>query len=55
MSEELRLALESLKDYKMSQAEMDAQRISFVYGNASSNDHGTRESVERAIDMAEMA
>lgn len=55
MSEELRLALESLKDYKMSQTEMDAQRLSFVYGNASSDDNGTKEAVERAIEMAEMA
>jgi NifB/MoaA-like Fe-S oxidoreductase len=55
MSEELRLALESLKDYKMSQSELDAQRLSFVYGNGSSDDNGTKESVERAIDLAEMA
>ncbi|MEO5774818.1 MAG: hypothetical protein ABIQ32_11975 [Sphingomicrobium sp.] len=55
MSEELRAALESLKGYQMSQEERDAQRISFIYGNASSEDNGTKESVERAIDMAEMA
>lgn len=55
MSEELEKALESLKGYRMSQEELDAQRISFVYGNASTEDKGTKESVKRAIEMAEIA
>lgn len=55
MSEELREALEGLKGYRMSQEELDAQRISFVYGNGSSDDNDTKESVKRAIDLAQMA
>lgn len=55
MSEELRKALEGLKDYRMSQAELDAQRISFVYGNAPADENGTKESVKRSIELAEIA
>ncbi|WP_158512668.1 hypothetical protein [Sphingobium sp. SYK-6] len=55
MTEELRKALDSLKGYRMSQAELDAQRISFVYGNAPSKGNDTKESVKKAIDLAQMA
>ena len=55
MSEELRRALESVKGYKMTQQELDRQRISFVYGNAPSKEQSTKESVHRAVDLAEMA
>jgi hypothetical protein len=55
MSEELKKALESLKDYRMSHEEIEAQRISFVYGNAPEQENGTKESVRRSIDMAEFA
>jgi len=55
MSEDLKEALESLKNHRMSQAELDAQRVSFVYGNGSSDDNDTKESVKRAIENAEMA
>jgi len=55
MSEELRQALESLKDHRMSQEELDAQRISFVYGNSASRGNDTKESVKRAIDLGEIA
>jgi hypothetical protein len=49
MTEELRQALEALKGKKMSASEMDAQRLSFVYGNASKEDKGTKEDVRRAL------
>ena len=55
MSEELRAALESVKGYRMSQEELDAQRISFVFGNAPSEEESTKESVHRAVDLAEIA
>jgi hypothetical protein len=55
MSEELRKALDGLKDYRMNQEELDAQRISFVYGNAASDGNDTKESVKRAVDLAEYA
>lgn len=54
MSEELRLALESVKGYKMTQQELDAQRISFVFGNAPAEENSTKESVQRAVDLAEI-
>ena len=55
MSEELVKALESIKGHTMSTEEREAQRISFVYGNAPDGDQGTKESVRRAIDLAEVA
>lgn len=55
MSEELKRALESIKGHRMTADERDAQRISFVYGNASAEDQGTKESVRRALDLAEYA
>lgn len=55
MSEELQRALESIKGHRMTADERDAQRISFVYGNAPQEDHGTKESVRRALDLAEYA
>lgn len=54
MSEELRRALESIEGYKMSQADLDAQRVSFVYGNAPAEEQSTKEAVQRAVDLAEM-
>lgn len=48
MTEELKKALNALKGHKMSAAEMDAQRISFAYGNAPKEDKGTKEAVRRA-------
>lgn len=54
MSEELLAALESVKGYRMTREELDAQRVSFVYGNAPEEENSTRESVERAVDLAEM-
>lgn len=55
MSEELKMALESLKDYRMSQEELEAQRVSFVYGNSASDSNDTKESVKKAIDLALVA
>lgn len=55
MSEELKQALASLKGYRMTQQEIEEQRISFVYGNAPEEENGTKESVKRSIDMLEFA
>ena len=48
MTDELKKALNALKGHKMTPAEMDAQRISFAYGNAPKEDKGTKEAVRRA-------
>jgi len=53
MSEELKKALAALEGHKMTPAELDAQRISFAYGNAPKEDKGTKEAVRRA-SMAEL-
>lgn len=49
MTNELKEALERVKGYEMSASELEQQRISFAYGNASSDDRGTRETVRRAL------
>ncbi|MGY4395829.1 hypothetical protein ACVWZA_000990 [Sphingomonas sp. UYAg733] len=53
MTDELRAALEALKGHKMLPAELDAQRISFAYGNAPKEDKGTKEAV-RLASLAEL-
>jgi hypothetical protein len=55
MSDELREALESVRGYKMTEEDIDAQRISFVYGNAPREENSTKEAVQRAVDLAEIA
>lgn len=55
MSDELKAALESVKGYKMTSEELDAQRVSFVYGNAPAEEESTKESVQKAVDLAEIA
>jgi hypothetical protein len=54
MTEELRKALDALKGHKMLPAELEAQRISFAYGNAPKEDKGTKEAV-RLASIAEVA
>jgi hypothetical protein len=49
MTKELREALDALKGQKMSAAEFEAQRESFVYGNAPKEDKGTKEDVRNAL------
>jgi hypothetical protein len=49
MTEELRNALDALRGQKMSADELDAQRLSFVYGNSSKEDKGTKEDIRRAL------
>ena len=49
MTEELRQALARLKGKPMQAAEFEAQRLSFVYGNASKEDRGTKEDVRRSL------
>lgn len=55
MSEALARELERVKGREMSPAEIEAQRVSFVYGNAASDDHGTKETVRRSLELAAAA
>lgn len=55
MSEELIRVLEAIKGHKMSADEIAAQRLSFVFGNASDDDQGTKESLRRSLELAEFA
>lgn len=55
MTEELKKALESLKGKAMSAEEFEAQRESFVYGNAPKEDKGTKEDVRRALTQPDYA
>lgn len=54
MTEELKRALDALKGHKMTSEELEAQRISFAYGNAPKEDKGTKEAVASA-SRAELA
>jgi len=49
MTDELRKALDALKGQKMTPAEMEAQRLSFVYGNAPKEDKADKETVRRYL------
>jgi hypothetical protein len=55
MTDELRTALDSLKGMPMPASEFEAQRLSFVYGNASKEDKGTKEDVRRSLTEANFA
>lgn len=55
MNEELRKELDKQKGTKMSAKEMTAQRISFVYGNAPKEDKGTKASVKKSLETADIA
>lgn len=55
MSEQLQQALDSIKGRQMSAEELEAQRVSFVYGNAPSEDQGTKASVRRSLSTAQFA
>jgi hypothetical protein len=52
MTEELKKELQRVKGREMSPAEIEAQRISFVYGNAPSDDHGTKETIRKSLEIA---
>lgn len=52
MTEELKKELQRVKGREMLPAEIEAQRVSFVYGNAPSDDHGTKETVRRSLEIA---
>lgn len=54
MTDELKKALDALKGHKMSEHELNEQRISFAYGNAPKEDKGTKEAVKRA-SLAEVS
>ncbi len=51
MTEELKAELERVKNRKMTPAEIEEQRISFVYGNAPKDDNGTKETVKKSLEM----
>lgn len=52
MSEELAKELKRVKGRGMTPAEIEAQRVSFVYGNAPADDHGTKETVKKSLELA---
>jgi len=54
MNDELRKELDRLKDTKMTPEELEAQKISFVYGNAPEEDKGTKASVRRSLELADL-
>lgn len=49
MNDELRKVLERQKGTKMSPEEFEAQRLSFIYGNAPHEDKGSKEDVRRTL------
>lgn len=51
MTEDLKKELQRVKGREMSPAQIEAQRVSFVYGNAPSDDHGTKETVRRSLEL----
>jgi hypothetical protein len=53
MNEQLRKLIERLKGRVMTQADIEAQRVSFVYGNAPGDDRGTRETVRKSLELEE--
>ena len=52
MTEELNRELQRIKGREMSPADVEAQRVSFVYGNAPADDNGTKETVRRSLELA---
>lgn len=52
MTKELEEQLQRVKGREMSPAEVEAQRVSFVYGNAPADDHGTKETVRKSLELA---
>ncbi len=53
MTKELEQELQRVKGREMSPAEIEEQRISFVYGNAPADDHGTKETVRKSLELVE--
>lgn len=53
MTKQLAKLLERLKGHTMSSAEIEAQRVSFVYGNAPGDDRGTRKTVRKSLELEE--
>lgn len=51
MSEALEKELARLKGREMTPTEIEAQRVSFVYGNAPADDRGTKETVRRSLEL----
>jgi len=54
VTDELKKELAKMNGRKMSAAEIDAQRVSFAYGNAPKEDKGTKASVRRALRSAQV-
>jgi hypothetical protein len=53
MTEDLEKELQRIKGREMSPAEVEAQRVSFVYGNAPADDHGTKQTVRKSLELAD--
>lgn len=52
MTENLKAELSRVLGREMSPADVEAQRVSFVYGNAPADDHGTKETVRKSLELA---
>lgn len=52
MTEKLKAELERVLGREMSPSDIEAQRVSFVYGNAPTDDHGTKETVRKSLELA---
>ena len=53
MTEELARELERVMGRTMTATEVESQRVSFVYGNAPSDDLGTKDTVRRSLEVVE--
>lgn len=51
MSEALAREFERVQNREMTPAEIEAQRVSFVYGNAPRDDRGTKETVRKSLEL----
>ena len=51
MNEELMREIERVKGHVMTPEQIEEQRVSFVYGNAPADDHGTKETVRKSLEL----
>ena len=51
MTENLEMELQRLRGREMSPDEIEAQRVSFVYGNAPADDHVSKVTVRKSLEL----
>ncbi len=52
MTKDLEEQLARVRGIEMTPEQIEAQRVSFVYGNAPSDDNGTKETVRKSLEVA---